>query len=175
MIRIGILGFAHGHINAIGTQWKEHPEYGVELTCGWDHNADRGAQGCEKFGLTQCPTVEELLGSVDAVIITSETSLHAELVEQAAAAKKNIILYKPMALTMEQADRIVNAVEENGVRFTMAWRMRTDPQNQKMRQMILDRQGLPVSPPPLSGHPCLGGFREHLACFSRVQPGYLCR
>ncbi len=137
MIRIGILGFAHGHINAILGQWREHPEYGVQPVCGWDHDADRAGRSCETFGLARCATVQELLTEdIAAVAITSETSLHAELVEQAAAAKKDIILYKPMALTMEQADRIVRAVEENGVRFTMAWQMRTDPQNQLLRRMI---------------------------------------
>lgn len=137
MIRIGILGFAHGHINSIATQWREHPEYGVEVVCGWDHDAARREKGCETLGLTACKTVEALLASdIEAVAITSETSYHAELVEKAAAAKKNIILYKPMALTMAEADRIVKAVEDSGVRFTMAWQMRTDPQNQKIRELI---------------------------------------
>lgn len=137
MIRVGILGFAHGHVYSIAAQWQEHPEYGVEVTGGWDHDAARGAQGCEKMGVNQYATAEELLGSgIDAVFVSSETSMHAELVEKAAAAKKNIILYKPMALTMAQADRIVRAVEENGVRFTMGWQMRTDPQNQKIRELI---------------------------------------
>ena len=141
MIRIGILGFAHGHINAIAAQWQEHPELGVQIVCGWDHDAARLQQHCEKFGIAACESVQQLLESdIEAVAITSETSLHAELAETAAAAKKNIILYKPMALTMEQADRIVRAVEENGVRFTMAWQMRTDPQNQLMRSMIREEK-----------------------------------
>ena len=110
MIRIGILGFAHGHIQAIANQWHTHPELGVELVGGWDHDVERRQQNCEKFGLKNCATVQELLDcGIDAVAISSETSLHAELAEQAAAAKKNIILYKPMALTMEQADRIVRS------------------------------------------------------------------
>ena len=29
MIRVAILGFAHGHISAIARQWLEHPEMGV--------------------------------------------------------------------------------------------------------------------------------------------------
>jgi len=70
------------------------------------------------------------------VIITAETNRHAPLVEQAAAAGKDIILYKPLALTMDEADRIVEAVHKNGVRFTMGWQMRTDPQNQKIRELI---------------------------------------
>lgn len=141
MIRIGILGFAHGHINAIAGQWREHPEYGVEAVYGWDHDAARMQKNCDSFGLTCCETVQDMLDKdIQAVIITSETGLHTELVEQAAAAKKDIILYKPMALTMAEADRIVRAVEENGVRFTMAWQMRTDPQNQKIREMILNQE-----------------------------------
>jgi len=137
MINIGILGFAHGHIGSIAAQWREHPEYGVKAVCGWDHDAERAASSCAGFALEQCATVQELLAKdIEAVIITSETNLHAELVEQAAAAGKNIILYKPMALTMAEADRIVKAVERNGVRFTMGWQMRTDPQNQKLRELI---------------------------------------
>jgi len=140
MSKIGILGFAHGHIQAIVSQWQAHTEMGVQLVSGWDHDAARREQNCEKLGLKSCTSVQELLDSgIEAVVITSETALHAELVEQAAAAKKNIILYKPMALTMEQADRIVRAVEDNGVRFTMAWQMRTDPQNQLMRSMIREQ------------------------------------
>jgi len=137
MIRIGILGFAHGHINAINTQWREHPEYGVEAVYGWDHDAERAKKSCADHNLTVCATVEELLSKdIEAVAISSETNLHAELVEKAAAAKKNIILYKPMALTMAEADRIVKAVNDNGVRFSMGWQMRTDPQNQKMRELL---------------------------------------
>lgn len=137
MIQVGVLGFAHGHVYSVVGQWQEHPEYGVEVTGGWDHDTVRAEQGCEKICVKQYATVEELLASgVDAVFISSETSMHADLVEKAAIAKKNIILYKPMALTLAQADRIVRAVEENGVRFTMGWQMRTDPQNQKIRELI---------------------------------------
>lgn len=141
MIRVGVLGFAHGHVYSIGGEWNTYPEYGVELTGGWDHDAARCEQGCEKLNIKQFESAEALLASgVDAVFISSETSMHADLVELAAKAKKNIILYKPMALTMAQADRIVQAVEENGVRFTMGWQMRTDPQNQKIRELILTEE-----------------------------------
>ena len=154
MVRIGILGFAHGHINAIVTQWQAHPEMGVQVTGGWDRDVERRDLHCEKFGLQPYDTATELIASgIDAVIITSETSFHAELAEQAAAAKKNIIMYKPMALTMEQADRIVRAVEENGVRFTMAWQSRTDPQNQQIRRLIREQT---------LGKPCLYRRRHGL-------------
>jgi len=141
MSKIAILGFAHGHVNSIAKQWQDHPEYGVTIVGGWDHDAERAQKACEGYGIACYTSLEEALAAdISAVIITSETSLHAGLVEAAAAAKKDIILYKPMALTMDEADRIVNAVNENGVRFTMGWQMRTDPQNQKMREMIQTKE-----------------------------------
>ena len=137
MIRTGILGFAHGHCAAIVRQWLDHPEYGVEVTGGWDHDPTRARTSCRDFGIPCFSSLEEILSSgISAVLITSETGHHASLVEAAARAGKDIILYKPMALTMAEADRIVDAVEKNGVRFTMAWQMRTDPQNQRMKDMI---------------------------------------
>lgn len=137
MINVAILGFAHGHIGAITREWLAHSEYGVKPVCGWDHDAERGRKNCEDFGIEFVASLEDILArDIAAVIITSETDLHASLVEAAAAAHKDIILYKPMALTMSEADRIVKAVNDNGVRFTMGWQMRTDPQNQKIRELI---------------------------------------
>jgi predicted dehydrogenase len=46
------------------------------------------------------------------------------------------MLQKPIALTMADADRIVAAVERTGVPFTMAWQMRRDPQNMKIRELM---------------------------------------
>lgn len=137
-IKIGVLGVAHGHVNGYLQQWKEHPEYGVTTTAVWDHDAERLAQAVSQHGLARCETVQDLLArrDVQAVVVAAETARHADLVEQAAEAGKAIILQKPMALTLGEADRIVNAVERQGVPFTMAWQMRTDPQNQQMRALI---------------------------------------
>lgn len=137
MIKLAILGFAHGHIGAIARQWLDHPAMGVAPVCGWDHDEERGRKSCADFGIEFVPELSDILArDVSAVIITSETDLHAPLVEAAAAAHKDVILYKPMALTMDEADRIVKAIRDHGVRFTMGWQMRTDPQNQKIRELV---------------------------------------
>jgi len=41
-----------------------------------------------------------------------------------------------MALTLEQADRIIAAVDQHQVPFTLAWQMRVDPQNREMKRLI---------------------------------------
>jgi predicted dehydrogenase len=141
-VRVGILGFAHGHVAMYCTRWRKEPELGVRLVAGWDRDPSLGAKQCQQFQVEHAGSVEELLArhDVEAVVIGAETSLHAELVERAAATGKAIALQKPMALTMDEADRIVNAVARYGVPFTMAWQMRVDPPNLKMRELLASGQ-----------------------------------
>jgi len=137
-VRVGILGFAHGHVHAYCTQWRDRPELGIAVVAGWDHDADRLQQTTDAFGCRPFTDAAALLAEaeVQAVVVSAETSLHADLVEQAAAAGKAIVVQKPLALTLSEADRIVAAVERHGVPFTVAWQMRTDPQNIQVRELV---------------------------------------
>ena len=138
MLNLGILGGAHGHVQSYCTRWREHPEWGIHPAVVWDHDASRAAELAQTFALEIAPSIEVLLERADisAVVIASETSLHADLVEQAAAAGKAVILQKPLALTLEEADRLVAAVERAGVPFTLAWQMRVDPHNLKIKALL---------------------------------------
>ncbi|WP_158606390.1 Gfo/Idh/MocA family protein [Paenibacillus ginsengarvi] len=133
-VQVGILGFAHGHVHTYCTEWN-NGSYGIKVAAGWDHDPDRLAKAAQMFGLQTYATAEELLANerIQAVVIASETSLHADLTELAAKAGKAVILQKPLALTMNEADRIVKAVAASGIRFTLAWQMRVDPQNLQMK------------------------------------------
>jgi len=140
-INVGILGFAHGHVMAFGNEWVRHPEMGVRIAKGWDMDAERAKNSVEALGVQRAETADEILNdnTIQAVVITSETKYHVELAERAAEAGKAIIMYKPMALTMEGADRIVAAVEQCAVPFTLGYQMRVDPQNIKIKQLITDK------------------------------------
>lgn len=137
-VHVGILGFAHGHVNAITAQWRLRPELDIVVAAGWDHDSTRLTAAADRFELRACTKAEEILDdeTVEAVFVAAETNRHADLVEQAAAAGKTIICYKPMALTLPEADRMVGAVASHGVPFTMGWQMRVDPQNLKMKELV---------------------------------------
>jgi len=139
-VNVGILGLAHGHAAAFGGEWIKRPELGVKIAKIWDADAGRAANGEKTFGAPAAQSAGEIASDagIQAVVIASETKYHAELAELAAEAGKAIIMYKPMALTMADADRIVAAVEKNGVPFTMGYQMRADPQNIKIKQLIDD-------------------------------------
>ena len=144
MINVGICGFAHGHVFSFAGEWTRDPEhYGVKVVSAWDADDKRLADSLARFpsGIEACASMDDLLKTdIQAVVITTETAYHAEMCERAARAGKDIILYKPMALTMREADRIVDAVNRNGVRFTMGWQMRADRQNARMREIVQNRE-----------------------------------
>jgi predicted dehydrogenase len=139
--RLGILGFAHGHVATYCGEWAAMPDR-VELVAGWDHDAERAKTHGERFKLDVSDSPAALLQrrDIDAVVIGAETSMHADLCEAGAAAGKAIVLQKPLALTLAQADRIVAAVNKHGVKFTLAWQMRVDPQNLRMKELL--REGV---------------------------------
>lgn len=136
-VRIGILGFAHGHVSTYCNEWRSG-SHGVRVVAGWDHHPDRLAKAQADFGLQHYETAEALLArdDIQAVVIGAETSKHADLVELAASAGKAVILQKPMALSIREADRIVEAVHNHRIPFTIAWQMRADPQNVQMKQWM---------------------------------------
>lgn len=145
-LRIGILGFAHGHVDTYCDAWKRQPQLGAQVVAGWDHDADRAAKACARHQIAPAASPEELLSraGVDAVVIASETSLHADLVEKAAAARKPVALQKPISVTSADADRIVAAVARSGIPFTLAWQMRVDPHNLEVKRLLADGRFGPV-------------------------------
>jgi len=137
-MKVAILGFAHGHVGMYCDIWRDQPDLGIEVVSVWDHDPVRLAEVTGKRSLRAFGEPVELLAQpgIDAVVIGAETSLHADLVIAAARAGKKIVLQKPISLTLAQADEIVATVEETGVPFTLAWQMRVDPQNLRMKQLV---------------------------------------
>ncbi|HOJ32979.1 MAG TPA: Gfo/Idh/MocA family oxidoreductase [Candidatus Hydrogenedentes bacterium] len=135
-IGIGVLSFAHGHVGMYVQVMKDFPD--VRLVAAYDDDPKRGQAICSSVGMKYCAHVEDVLSdrAVQAVMIGSETSRHAELCIAAAQAGKHILLQKPMALTLQDCDRIADAVHRAGVHFSMAFQMRHDPVNIKIREIV---------------------------------------
>lgn len=105
--------------------------------------ASRGSKKAEEFGeLFPVEKVydnyEALLedGNVDAVYIPLPNSMHCEWVEKAAKAKKHILCEKPLALNAEEAKRMYEICEAEGVLLMEAFAYRHAPLIQKVREVI---------------------------------------
>lgn len=135
-IGIGVLSWAHGHVNAYASCIKGFDD--ARMVACWDDDVERGRRNAEAFGMSYSPHIEDVMGNpeVECVIIASETNKHPDLCVAAARAGKAILLQKPMALTLPDCDRIIQAVDESGVWFSLAFQMRLDPQNIHMKNLV---------------------------------------
>lgn len=133
---IGILSFAHGHVNAYARGIRTFDD--ARLVACWDDDEARGQQHAETLDIPYSPHLEDTLSrsDIDCVIVASETNKHADLCVAAMGAGKAVLLQKPMAITLTDCDRIIGAADKSGVWFSMAFQMRTDPQNIKMRELV---------------------------------------
>jgi predicted dehydrogenase len=133
---VGILSFAHGHVSAYAHQIRNFED--AQLVACWDDDETRGHQNAEAFGIPYSPHLEDTLSrpEIDCVIVASETNRHADLCVAAMEAGKAVLLQKPMATTLADCDRIIAAAAKTGVWFSLAFQMRCDPQNIRMRELV---------------------------------------
>ncbi|KZV40909.1 hypothetical protein F511_05154 [Dorcoceras hygrometricum] len=75
---------------------------------------------------------------VDAVYVPLPTSLHAEWAIRAARAGKHILLEKPVALNVEELDRILDECESNGVQIMDGTMWMHHPRTAKMKGFLSD-------------------------------------
>ncbi|MDH2433065.1 Gfo/Idh/MocA family oxidoreductase [Pokkaliibacter sp. MBI-7] len=95
--------------------------------------ADPMAAAAEKLAASlDCPLatsdIDAVLANadIDAVIIAAPARFHAGLVEKAALAGKAVFCEKPMALTLEEADRAIAAARTAGVPLQVGFNRRWD-------------------------------------------------
>lgn len=74
--------------------------------------------------------------SLDTVYICTHHDTHADYCIRAAEAGKNVLVEKPLALTVEDCRRIGDSVEREGTRLFTAFKMRYYPMVQRARELI---------------------------------------
>lgn len=74
--------------------------------------------------------------TIDAVLVTTPTATHADVVRRAARAGKAIFVEKPLADTLASAEQVVRTVEEAGVACMVGFQRRFDPSYQEAKRRI---------------------------------------
>ena len=75
---------------------------------------------------------------VDAVVIATPEDLHKEFVVDAANTGKHILLEKPIATTLDDAENIIASCKKNGVTLMMAHILRYDTRYAQIKQAVED-------------------------------------
>lgn len=83
--------------------------------------------------------------SLDGVVIATPTQMHAEHAKLASERNVPMLLEKPIALRLKEADRIVSIVRQSRVKFQLGFNRRFDLGYSKAKMMIVKgRIGKPV-------------------------------
>jgi len=82
----------------------------------------RASDFATQHGIAEDPSAEALLArsDIDAVVIATPHTTHRDLVVAAAEAGKHVMLEKPMGLSVEECDEMIDACARAGVQLSLA-------------------------------------------------------
>lgn len=115
---VGIGRISTAHIRSI-LQAKEK----AELVAVMSRNRSRAEKAAKEYGIPSIYTeYEELLNNpeIDGVILCTPNEVHAEQAIAAAQAGKQILVEKPMAMSVEEAEKMVEAADKHHVTLMIA-------------------------------------------------------
>jgi phthalate 4,5-cis-dihydrodiol dehydrogenase len=135
VLRIGVIGLGRAGAAMVGAM-RQHP--GIQVTAAADLHRAHLERFQEDFGglafndaaaLCACP-------EVDAVYVASPHQYHADHAVAAAKNGKHVVVEKPMALTLEDCERMIQAAERADVALIVGHTASFNPAVRKMRQLI---------------------------------------
>lgn len=140
-MRVAVVGVGHlgkHHARILGSM------PGVELVAVVDTNQAR-AQEIAAANNTQALTdVSGLIGKVDAVSIAVPTERHLEIALPFLKAGVPVLVEKPMARSLEEADLMIAAAAESGVVLAVGQTERFNPAVEAARPMLRDPRFIEV-------------------------------
>jgi predicted dehydrogenase len=135
-LTIAFVGVAHIHTPSFIDLVKTRKEVVVKYV--WDHDAARAEKRAVQVGAKVVSDVKQIWSDpeVKAVIITSETNRHRELILGAAKAGKHMFAEKPLGTTAKESVEMADAIENAHLLFTTGYFMRTDPKHIFLKEQI---------------------------------------
>ena len=112
-LRFGVLGTGYWALETHASMLAASDD--AELVAIWGRDPAKTEAAAARFGIAGFSDLDRLLAEVDAVAIAVPPDVQAELATRAAAAGCHLLLDKPVALSLDGADRVAKAVEAAGV------------------------------------------------------------
>ena len=133
IVRYGVAGLKHGreHVDAI----LANPRAELIMCCDLDEVLFHSLKLPQKIAFTK--NFEEMIrrDDLDAIVISLPTPLHAEYSIRSMEAGKHVLCEKPLALSVEEGQRICEAIRRTGKIFQLGYEVRYSPFQQKMLEI----------------------------------------
>ncbi len=136
MLSVAFVSSWHVHTKDYARQIRESGK--ARIAAMWDEDSARGEAWARDNGVEYVRDYDALLArpDIDAIVCNSPTTMHPELLEKAARAKKHIFTEKLLAVNTADCERLCNIIEESGVTFTISLPLRTSPLILYAKQLV---------------------------------------
>lgn len=113
----------------------------IHLAGVFDVNLQRAEEVATKFQCKAFQAYEDVLNdeNIDGVIICVNNRFHRDMTVQALQHKKHVLCEKPMAVTVEEAQDMIDAAKKAGCYLMIAHHQRLMPVNQKLKEILETR------------------------------------
>jgi UDP-N-acetylglucosamine 3-dehydrogenase len=120
--------------------YKELPS--AELIAVCDVNQERAQAMAKQYGVKAYSDTAEMLKDkqIEAVNVCTWSTILAQEAMKALNAGKHVLVEKPMATNPDQAKKLVQTAEENGLHLTVGFLMRFIPGLQQIRQSVENKK-----------------------------------
>lgn len=127
MIRVALLSKWHVHAEDYAQQVHNHPHLSIQQI--WDDDPTRGGEWAKAWGVPFEKDLEKVLTNpeVDAVIVSTPTSQHKNIITAAAKSGKHIFTEKVLAFSMADCEEIFSAVAAANVQLMVSLPRLTEP------------------------------------------------
>jgi myo-inositol 2-dehydrogenase/D-chiro-inositol 1-dehydrogenase len=134
-MRVGVIGVGRMGQTHVATLSSIDEVESVSIT---DADAPRAEEVAAQAGVAMVETAEELLASVDAVVIAAASSAHAELIHASADAGLPTFCEKPITLDLASTAEVVEHVRTAGIPLQMGFQRRFDPGFRAAHDLVAD-------------------------------------
>jgi predicted dehydrogenase len=133
------INFDHMHMGDLLRMAHEHPRAEIVGIC--DEDPARMKAAAQNFAIPteRCfANFHQCLEQTqpDLAILCPATARHAEYVEGVAPYNVDILIEKPMAASVAEADRMIQAVQQTGRKLVINWPMFWSPTNRTAKRLI---------------------------------------
>ena len=137
-MRLGIIGCGYVTLDRHLPALRQVPE--IEVVALADALPERAAEAARRVPRARPVDVEALLGDggVDAVAVCTPPATHTDLAIAALDAGKHLFLEKPVAPSLEEADRIVERAAHSPLRVLVGFNFRRHRLVARARQLVRD-------------------------------------
>jgi predicted dehydrogenase len=132
-VRIGLVGLGQmgrNHLRVLSMM------RGVDIAFVHDRDPGHAQAVAAQYGVPVAEDVDAVLGDVDALIVCTPTSTHADYVERYAPGVAALFVEKPLAHSMEAARRVEQAVRANGTLVQVGFIERFNPAVIALRDVL---------------------------------------